>query len=164
MLAPYRNSDFYAIGAHVSVGRSLAPMSTDFGKRLKAARKHAGLTQKVLAARAGVSQSNLAELETTGSKSGFTTTLAACCGVNAHWVATGEGEMLGALVLREPPPSYSLRDTLLQLGLALDGLDPLLLRPLAQMLSDLALNPGRALQIATMAEALIAAYQKPKAA
>lgn len=67
---------------------------SEYGSRLKQARKHAGLTQKQLAARAGMSQGNLSELETVAQSSGMTLQLAAACGVNAHWLATGDGEML----------------------------------------------------------------------
>lgn len=81
-------------------------MSTDFGRRLKLARKHAGLTQKQLAPLAGMSQSNLSELETVAHESGKTVQLAAVCGVNAHWLATGEGEMLAA----SAPVPISLKD------------------------------------------------------
>lgn len=67
---------------------------SEFGSRLRAARKHAGLTQKQLAPIVGMSQSNLSELEVSGHSSGMTTQLARACGVNAHWLATGDGEML----------------------------------------------------------------------
>lgn len=69
-------------------------MVTDFARRLKAARKLAGLSQKQLAPLAGMSQSNLSGLETQGYQSGKTAQLAAACGVEAHWLATGEGPML----------------------------------------------------------------------
>lgn len=69
-------------------------MSTEFGRRLKQARKHAGLTQKQLAPKAGMSQSNLSELETVAHQSGKTPQLARACGVNGVWLATGEGGML----------------------------------------------------------------------
>lgn len=79
-------------------------MTTDFGRRLKLARKHAGLTQKELAPMAGMSQSNLSELETVAHESGKTAQLAAACGVDAHWLATGDGMMVRGpgLVLVEP--------------------------------------------------------------
>ena len=69
-------------------------MTTEYGKRLKLARKHAGLTQKELAPLAGMSQSNLSELETISHRSGYTTQLAQACCVDPHWLATGDGEML----------------------------------------------------------------------
>lgn len=75
-------------------------MSTEFARRLKRARKHARLTQKQLAPLAGMSQSNLSELETVAHQSGKTPQLAKACGVNSHWLATGEGGMLDP----ETPP------------------------------------------------------------
>lgn len=39
-----------------------------------------------------MSQGTLSELETIGQSSGMTPQLAAACGVDAHWLATGEGE------------------------------------------------------------------------
>lgn len=72
----------------------LAIVATDFGKRVAAARKHARRTQKQLAPLVGMSQSNLSELETVAHESGKTAQLAYHCGVNAYWLATGEGDML----------------------------------------------------------------------
>lgn len=62
------------------------------GKRLKEARSEAGLSQKVLATKAGVSQSAISQLET--GESGSATnigSLAAALGVNALWLETGKG-------------------------------------------------------------------------
>lgn len=94
-------------------------MSTDFGKRLKAARKHAGLTQKQLAPLVPMSQSNLSELETVAYGSTFVPQLARVCGVNAHWLATGEGEMLGEAEQERPPPQSSLGSCLEVIGMHL---------------------------------------------
>lgn len=41
-----------------------------------------------------MSQSNLSELETVAFESGKTAQIARACGVNAYWLATGEGKML----------------------------------------------------------------------
>jgi transcriptional regulator with XRE-family HTH domain len=64
---------------------------SEYGSRLYAARKRAGLTQVALAKAAGMSQSTLQEAETTGLKSTYTAQLAAACGVSPQWLATGEG-------------------------------------------------------------------------
>ena len=69
-------------------------MSTDFGKRLKIAREQAGLTQERLALLAKMAQSTLAAAESKGHGSRKAPQLAAACGVNAHWLATGDGKML----------------------------------------------------------------------
>ena len=73
-------------------------MTTDFGKRLRRARKHAQLTQAELAARVAMSQSTLAAAEAAGAGSRKTPQLAAACSVNAHWLATGEGQMQDGIV------------------------------------------------------------------
>lgn len=66
------------------------------GKRVREARKSAGLTQKELATKAGMTQSSLSELET-GESAGTTNvaTLARHLGVNAYWLETGKGEPRG---------------------------------------------------------------------
>lgn len=69
-------------------------MTTEFGKRLKTARKHAKLTQVQLAKAAGIGQSTLAELEKSGFGSARVVSLAEACGVSATWLATGEGDMV----------------------------------------------------------------------
>lgn len=69
-------------------------MATAFGKRLKAAREHAGLTQPELAAAVPMAQSTLAAAESKGDGSRLTAQIAHTCGVNAYWLATGNGAML----------------------------------------------------------------------
>ena len=82
-------------------------MATDFGKRLASSRKLAGFTQKQLAPLVGMSQSNLSELETVSFESGKTAQLARHCGVDAYWLATGDGDMLSGVVAlpAQPPPA-----------------------------------------------------------
>lgn len=63
-------------------------------QRMKAARKHAGLTQKQLAEIAGVSQPVISQLEGGSSlKSVHITKLATACGVSPLWLAEGVGAM-----------------------------------------------------------------------
>jgi len=71
-------------------------MATEFGKRLKAAREHAGLTQQQLAEKAQIAQSTIASAEMKGAGSRKTVQIAAVCGVSSHWLATGEGDMVAA--------------------------------------------------------------------
>lgn len=66
---------------------------TDFGQRIKAARKQAGLTQVQLAKAIGISQGTLSEMENDGMSSTYTVQIAAVCGVSAQWLATGDGSM-----------------------------------------------------------------------
>lgn len=82
----------------------------NYSTRIKAARKHAGLTQAELASRAGVTQASISDLERGKSaSSSFTATLAKVCRVSALWLETGEGQMVpdmrnpdGSLNLDEP--------------------------------------------------------------
>ncbi|CAB3857194.1 hypothetical protein LMG3410_02090 [Achromobacter aegrifaciens] len=69
-----------------------SPAAT-FGARLKLARKASGLTQKQAAEKAGMSQGTLSDLENDGSTSStYTARLAHVYGVNARWLADGDGE------------------------------------------------------------------------
>lgn len=67
---------------------------SDFGARLYAARKHAGMSQTEVAKAVQISQGTYAQAEKSGQSSGQVTRLAAVLGVNADWLATGEGNML----------------------------------------------------------------------
>lgn len=69
-------------------------MATEFGERLRAARKHAGLTQAELAVRTGIAQSTISTAERMGNGSSDTPIYAKACGVDPHWLATGDGDML----------------------------------------------------------------------
>lgn len=69
-------------------------MATDYGKRLKQARKHARLTQEQLSAKTSIPQSTISTAERLGQGSSETPVYAKVCGVDAHWLATGEGSML----------------------------------------------------------------------
>lgn len=51
----------------------------------------AGLTQKDLVQKTGLSQSTVASAINRGSGSSHTALFAKVCNVNAHWLATGEG-------------------------------------------------------------------------
>lgn len=75
----------------------LDKMTTDFGKRLKEARKHSGLTQVQLAKKVGIGQSTVAELERTGNGSSYVAVIAAVCRVSPLWLASGNGEMLDGI-------------------------------------------------------------------
>lgn len=81
---------------------------TEYAVRLRAARKHAGLTQHQLAAAVGMPQSTLSEAETTGQSSAYTPQLAKKCGVDAEWLATGEGQMVSSTAW--PFRQFSLDD------------------------------------------------------
>lgn len=68
-------------------------MTTEYGKRLKEARKFAGLTQSMLAKKTGTALSTLASAEAEGSGSSETPKWADACGVSALWLSSGIGPM-----------------------------------------------------------------------
>jgi len=81
------------------------------GERVREARKEAKLSQKDLAAKVGISQPTLSELER-GDSRGTTSiaTMAAALGVNALWLETGRGpkrSMFGPAPSGLPPPVAS---------------------------------------------------------
>lgn len=66
--------------------------TSTFGERLKAARKAAGLSQKQLASKVRMSQSNLSDMERDkAAGSSFTPKLAHILKVRAFWLAEGRG-------------------------------------------------------------------------
>lgn len=68
---------------------------TNLADRLKIARAHAGLSQAGLAAKAGVKQPVISQLETGKSAgSSFVVSIANACGISAEWLAEGRGGML----------------------------------------------------------------------
>lgn len=69
-------------------------MATDYGHRLRQARKHAKLTQMKLSQLTKIPQSTISTAEREGQGSGETPVYAKACGVSALWLATGEGSML----------------------------------------------------------------------
>jgi len=87
-------------------------MATEYGKRLTQARKHAKLTQAQLGKAVGVGQSAIGGLEKIGHGSAYTYQIATATGVSPAWLATGEGDMLGAEV-RQPPRRHSIYGELL---------------------------------------------------
>lgn len=67
----------------------------EYKDRLKAARKHARLTQGQLAEAIGITQTSISDLERGKSKgTTFSARIARACGVSALWLEDGLGEML----------------------------------------------------------------------
>lgn len=71
-------------------------MATEYGKRLRSARKEAGLTQVKLSELTGVPQITISTAEREAQGSSDTSTYALYCGVSPHWLATGEGDRKAA--------------------------------------------------------------------
>lgn len=70
----------------------------NLSQRVKAARKHAGLTQRELAKAAQVEQPLISQLETGKTlKSAHIAQIAKACRVSAIWLASGEGEMVAPI-------------------------------------------------------------------
>ncbi len=69
----------------------------EYKDRIKAARKHARLTQSELATRVGIDQTSISNLERGKSAgSSFSARIASVCGVNPVWLEAGTGQMLDA--------------------------------------------------------------------
>lgn len=87
----YRNADLQEYGS----ARNTCLM--EFKDRLKAARRHAGLNQIELAARAGITQTSISDLERGKSKAtAHVVKIADACGVSAKWLSDEIGPMTTA--------------------------------------------------------------------
>jgi DNA-binding XRE family transcriptional regulator len=64
-----------------------------YGERLEMAISNAGYNQSKLAKAVGISQTSIQHLCKKGIRSGYTPQIADILGVDAEWLATGEGEM-----------------------------------------------------------------------
>ncbi|HAT49107.1 MAG TPA: hypothetical protein DCS88_02080 [Alphaproteobacteria bacterium] len=74
--------------------RAITAMTSTLSERIKLARKHAGITQKELALKVGISQTAIHKLEGGGSRSSRKTiAIALTCGVDPIWLDTGRGDM-----------------------------------------------------------------------
>lgn len=89
----------------------------NFGDRLKAALKHAQMTQQELANRVGISQQLINYATSPRAKgSKYSLQMAKALGVSAEWLSAGKGEMLtnvkyalnDSLFIAEPGASYLL--------------------------------------------------------
>ena len=67
---------------------------SDFARRMRAARQHAGISQKEAAEAIGVKQPTLSVLELDATKSAHTAKAAQVYGVSATWLQDGTGDML----------------------------------------------------------------------
>lgn len=112
-------------------------MRTSYAERLRRARTNAdagaGISQAELARRSQLKSPQavqyLEDLNNSAQGSKHTATFAAICGVNAHWLATGEGTMLGDAV-QEPAARYSADVSAAALAKALKPLPPEIRRAL----------------------------------
>ncbi len=84
---------------------------TTLAERLKTARSHAKITQRKLAELAGVEQPAISQMESGKTlKSVHLVALAKACGVNAEWLASGSGVMVGeepnVAMIHQPAQMY----------------------------------------------------------
>lgn len=93
-------------------------MATEYGKRLKLAMQHAGLTQKALVKSTGIAQSSISSALNRGSGSADTPRFAAACGVSALWLASGEGDMLPQGIAVTAPMGRLTASGTTQIGVA----------------------------------------------
>jgi len=67
----------------------------EYKDRIKAARRHAGLTQAKLAWLVGIDQASISDLERGRSqRSSYNASIAKACGVSAIWIESGTGPMV----------------------------------------------------------------------
>jgi transcriptional regulator with XRE-family HTH domain len=76
---------------------------TEFGGRLLLARKRVGMSQSDLGHQVGLTQTAIAEAESSGQGTTKTVQIAEALGVRAQWLADGTGPMLPTD--QEPPPA-----------------------------------------------------------
>ena len=75
---------------------------TAFGARLRQAREHAKLSRKEVSEKLELGYSTVHDAETIAIGSKHTSRFGALYRVSAHWLATGEGEMLRAEAAQAP--------------------------------------------------------------
>ncbi|MET3371992.1 transcriptional regulator with XRE-family HTH domain [Variovorax boronicumulans] len=117
---------------------------TEFGSRVIQARKHAELTQHGLSAATGIKQSTIAEMEVSGQSSLMTPQIARACGVDAYWLATGEGPMVASSEDEPEDEGMQLAKALSTLVGALQAADADKLLAVERWLSAMATDPTNA--------------------
>lgn len=97
--------------------------SMEFGKRLRAAREYAQLTQQELAEKSGVPQQTISKIERGDQDtSSHTVHLAVACGVRPQWLGMEEGPMTDsyttdrprqkAMMILQEIPDYAVDDAI----------------------------------------------------
>lgn len=149
-------------------------VGTEFGERLRAARRYAKLSQVQLGRAVGLAQSTIAEAERKHEGSSKTAQIAAVTGVSATWLATGEGAMTETQhrieekkaiygVAPPPPPAVAIQpqpsiySVILALGRLLAEQDHLSRIAAAPLLQRLAEHPGETDEIARQVQRILSA-------
>lgn len=98
--SPYVNTHILGHGYTYLQGYGCTPNNSpmEYKDRVKAARKHARLTQVELAKIVGIDQASISDLERGRSgRSSYNASIAKACGVSALWLEKGEGGMTESL-------------------------------------------------------------------
>lgn len=148
-------------------------MATEYGLRLRAARKYAKMTQIAASKASGIPQSTISTSERESHGSSETPVYAKLYGVDAHWLATGEGEMLQRTTPDQAVPTtpsvsaastkMSLGQTLARLGQELGRASPQTRAAVADLLSRYAQNPAQGQSLAQAIEMLVQSDTEKKA-
>lgn len=86
-------------------------MTSNLSDRIQQARKHAGLTQKELADKVGISQTAVHKLECGRSRSSRrTVAIALTCGVDPIWLDNGRGDMALSGAVPYSPENHGVRE------------------------------------------------------
>jgi SOS-response transcriptional repressor LexA len=89
-------------------GRTSNNPRMEYKDRIKAARRHAKLTQAQLGDLVGIDQASVSDLERGRSqRSSYNASIAKACGVSAIWLESGAGSMLGGDLIE----ATNVRDT-----------------------------------------------------
>lgn len=98
---PDITTDFRYLSNNILIPKPdrVSNMATEYGKRLRLARKESGFTQEAAALKTGIRQSTISTAEREGAGSAETPVYAEAYGVNALWLANGKGE-------KKPPMSH----------------------------------------------------------
>ena len=137
-------------------------MATEYGLRLRAARKYAKMTQIAASKASGIPQSTISTSERESHGSSETPVYAKLYGVDAHWLATGEGEMLqratpdqAVAIASSTSGGFTLVQALEVVAGALLMSDDLTLDQVRPLLARLVDEPPRASEIVPRIAALL---------
>lgn len=137
-------------------------MATEYGLRLRAARKYAKMTQIAASKASGIPQSTISTSERESHGSSETPVYAKLYGVDAHWLATGEGEMLqrttpdqAVVIASSASGGFTLAQALEMVAGALLMSDDLTLDQVRPLLARLVDEPPRAAEIVPRIAALL---------
>lgn len=148
-------------------------MATEYGTRLREARKSAGLTQTQLSEKTGIPQSTISTAERSGNSSAESVNYADACGVSLRWLANGDGSMRPATQTITPPPidnqnisfeaAVSIGQAMQAIAAAMQSTDDISKATAKAVMLALIDDPSRAPELAIRLESFISpALEPPK--